>query len=57
MCRTYLYGIFLEITGILNDAEKNGKFWSKWVDNVWDEFFFHAVNLNSVKYCSCFFFL
>ena len=50
MYRTYLYGIFLEITGILNDAEKNGKFWSKWVDNVWDENCFHAVNLNSVKY-------
>ena len=41
---------FLEITGILNDAEKNGKFWSKWVDNVWDENCFHAVNLNSVKH-------
>ena len=50
MYRTYLYGFFLEITGILNDAEKNGKFWSKWVDNVWDENCFHAVIFNSVKY-------
>ena len=29
---------------------KNGKFWSKWVDNDWDENCLHAVNLNSVKY-------
>ena len=35
---------FLEITGILNDAE-NGKFWSKWVDNVWDDFFFMQLIL------------
>ena len=36
----------------LNDAEKMvkfGKFWSKWVDNVWDEYYSHSVNLNSVK--------
>ena len=28
---------------------KNCKFWSKWVDNVLDENYFHAVNVNSVK--------
>ena len=29
---------------------KNGNFWSKWVDGVWDENCSHTVNLNSVKY-------
>ena len=28
---------------------KTGKFWSKQVDNVWEENRFHIVNLNSVK--------
>ena len=42
--------MFLEIKGILNDAEKIVKFWSKWVDNAWDEICSHAVNLNSIKY-------
>ena len=41
--------ISLEINFFLKDAENNGKFWSKWVDNVWDENCSHAVNLNSVK--------
>ena len=41
--------IFLEIKNVLKDAENNGKFWSKWVDNVWDENCLHAVNLNYVK--------
>ena len=38
--------IFLEIKIVLNDADKNSKFWSKWVDNDWDENCSHAVNLN-----------
>ena len=40
---------FLEIIKILNDAEKTGKFWSKRVDNFWEENYSHAVHLNSVK--------
>ena len=38
--------MFLEIKIVLNDADKNSKFWSKWVDNDWDEICSHAVNLN-----------
>ena len=41
--------MFLEIKTILNDATKTGNFWSKWVDDVWEENCSHAVNLNSVK--------
>ena len=41
--------MFLEIKTILNDTTKTGKFWSKWVDDVWEENYSHAVNLNSVK--------
>ena len=41
--------MFLEIKTILNDTTKTGKFWSKWVDDVWEENCVHAVNLNSVK--------
>ena len=41
--------MFLEIKTILNDATKTSNFWSKWVDDVWEEFFSHAVNLDSVK--------
>ena len=41
--------IFLETKTILNDATKTGKFWSKWVDDVREKNYFHAVNLNSIK--------
>ena len=41
--------MFLEIKTILNNAINTGNFWSKWVENVWDENCSHAVNLNSVK--------
>ena len=41
--------MFLEIITILNDVTKTGNFWSKWVDNVWEENCSHAINLNSVK--------
>ena len=39
----------LEIKTILNDAIKTGNFWSKWVDDIWEENCSHAVNLNSVE--------
>ena len=41
--------MFLSIKTILNDAMKTGNFWSKWVDDIWEENCSHAVNLNSVK--------
>ena len=41
--------IFLEIRNDLNNTEKTGKFWSKWVENVWDDNCSHDVNVNSVK--------
>ena len=41
--------MFLENKKIMNDAEKNIKFWSKLVDDVCEENCSHAVNLNSVK--------
>ena len=41
--------IFLEIKTILNDATKTDIFWSKWVDDIWEENYSHTVNLNSVK--------
>ena len=34
-CVEHIYmDIFLEIKIVLNDAEKAGNFWFKWVDNV-----------------------
>ena len=41
--------MFLSIKTILNDAIKTGNFWSKWVDDIWEENCTHAVNLNSLK--------
>ena len=41
--------MFLSIKAILNDAIKTGNFWSKWVDDIWEDNCSHAVNLNSVK--------
>ena len=41
--------MFLEIKTILNDVTKIGNFWSKWVNDIWEEKNYHAVNLNSVK--------
>ena len=41
--------MFLGIKTILNDATKTGNFWSRWVDDIWEENCSHTVNLNSVK--------
>ena len=40
---------FLSIKTTLNDAIKTGNFWSKRVDDIWEENCTHAVNLNSLK--------
>ena len=29
--------MFIEIRNIINNAISTGKYWSKWVDKVWDE--------------------
>ena len=41
--------MFLEIKTSLNDTTQTVKFCSKWVDDEWEEFVSHDVNLNSVK--------
>ena len=41
--------MFLEIKKFSMMQKKTNKFWSKWVDDVWEENCSHAVNLNSVK--------
>ena len=41
--------MFLEVKTILNDEIETGNFWSKLVDDLWEENCPHAVNLNSVK--------
>ena len=38
--------IFIEIRNIINDAESSGRYWSKWVDKVWDASCEHTINLN-----------
>ena len=35
-----------EIRNVINDAVSSGRYWSKWVDKVWDENCEHAINLN-----------
>ena len=48
MLKVFSLKFFLD-KKVLNDAEKYGKFWSKWVDNIWDENCSYAFNLNFVK--------
>ena len=36
----------IEIRNVINDAVSSGRYWSKWVDKVWDENCEHAINLN-----------
>ena len=49
MCRTYLHGNFFRDKKKISMMLKSGKFWSTWVDNVWDENCSHAVNLNYIR--------
>ena len=35
-----------EIRNVINDAVSSGRYWSKWVDKVWDENCEHAINLS-----------
>ena len=47
MCRTYIYTqMFIEIRNVINNAISTGRYWSKWVDKVWDENYDHVINLN-----------
>ena len=50
MCRAYVQGNVFRDKRYSQWCWKIVKFWSKWVDNAWDEICSHAVNLNSVKY-------
>ena len=36
--------IFIEIRSVINKAISTGRYWSKWVDKVWDENCDHAIN-------------
>ena len=36
----------IEIGNVINDAVSSGRYWSKWIDKVWDENCEHAINLN-----------
>ena len=38
--------IFIEIRNIINNTISTVRYWSKWVDKVWDENCEHAINLN-----------
>ena len=38
--------IFIEIRNVINKAISTGRYWSKWVDKVWDENCEHAINFN-----------
>ena len=47
MCRTYIYTqMFIEILNVINKSISFGRYWSKWVDKVWDENCEHAINLS-----------
>ena len=35
-----------KIRNVINDAVSSGRYWSKWVDKVWDENCEHAINLS-----------
>ena len=38
--------IFIEICNVINKAISTCRYWSKWVDKVWDENCDHVINLN-----------
>ena len=38
--------MYIEIRSVINMAIETGKYWSKWVDKVWDDNCCHAINLN-----------
>ena len=42
----YTHRCSIEIRNVINDAESSGRYWSKWVDKVWDENCTHTMNLN-----------
>ena len=37
---------FIEIRNVINDTVSSGRYWSKWVDKVWDENCEYAINFN-----------
>ena len=37
--------MFIEIRNVINDAKSSDRYWSKWVDKVWDEKCIHAMKL------------
>ena len=38
--------MFIEIRSVINKAISTERYWSEWVDKVWDENYYHAINLN-----------
>ena len=38
--------MFIEIRNVINKAISSSRYWSKWVDKVWDDNCEHAINLN-----------
>ena len=38
--------MFIKIRIVINDTDSSSRYWSKWVDKVWDENCEHAINLN-----------
>ena len=37
--------IFIEFRNVINDAESSDRYWSKWIDKVWDENCEYTINL------------
>ena len=38
--------MFIEIRNVINKSISFGRYWSKWVDKVWDENCEHTINFN-----------
>ena len=38
--------IFIKIRSVINKAISTERYWSEWVDKVWDENYYHTINLN-----------
>ena len=36
----------IEIRNVINDIVSSGRYWSKWVDKIWDENCEHKFHLN-----------
>lgn len=47
MNRTHIE-MCIDIQNVINDAQSTGRFWSEWVDKVWNDDCEHVINLN---YC------